>query len=496
MRLAGFLITDPEARPVSGSLLVEQGRIAAVEQTPGTTPAAWIVPGLIDAHLHPLEVGLELLFANLAGARTIDEVLGRLAERRADAAESGMMLGFNLEPDKLVERRYPCRAELDQIIADVPVLVYRVDGHSAVTNTAGLALLSPLNAIGAEVNSRGEPTGVLRGPSYEQASRRFKRQLPAEVVREALLRCGQQAVRQGVTTIAALVGTEDTTADELGPMLDALAAGPLRAIPFVQTWNHELVLEFGLDRIGGCLLIDGSFGSHTAALNRDYTDAPGGSGMAFVTDEKLVAFLRRSEELKLSTAFHAIGDRAVEQVVRCHEQVGRSSLRHRIEHAELLNPGLIERIARLGLVLGVQPAFEATWGGPDRMYSCRLGERWRLTNPFRSLARAGVILAGSSDAPITPTCPLAGIRAAIEHPNPEQRVTPEQALAMFTRNAAFSLGLEQEVGRLAPGFSADLTILTGDPRTRPDCRVAATCHAGNWVFRDTKLLRSLGFEPQ
>ncbi|MEO0078917.1 MAG: amidohydrolase [candidate division WOR-3 bacterium] len=479
-----------------GSLVIEQSRIAAVEPAQGTTSNAWILPGLIDAHLHPLEVGLELLFANLAGARTIVEVLDRLAEHRAAAAESGMMLGFNLEPDDLVERRYPCRIELDQVMSDVPMLVYRVDGHSAVTNTAGLALLSPLNALGTEVDSHGEPTGVLRGPAYEQASRRFKRRLPPELVRESLLRCGQEAVRQGVTTIAALIGTEETTGDELQVMLDALASGLPRAVPFVQTWNHEVVLEFGLDRIGGCLLIDGSFGSHTAALKREYADAAGNLGMAFVTDEKLVSFLRRSEELRLSTAFHAIGDRAVEQVVRCHERIGRSSLRHRIEHAELLNPGLIERIARLKLVLGVQPAFEATWGGPDRMYSCRLGERWRLTNPFRSLIQAGVVLAGSSDAPITPICPLAGIRAALEHPNAEQRVTPEQALAMFTRNAAFSLGLEREVGRLAPGFSADLTILTGDPRNMPDCRVAATCQGGNWVFKDNNLLKSLGFELQ
>lgn len=492
MRVNGSVITDARARPVFGSLVIEQGRIVAIESHPGTTPSPTIVPGLIDAHLHPLELGLELRLVNLKGATTVPEVLDRLAERRADAVELGMMLGFNLEPDNLIERRYPWRGELDRVIADVPVLVYRVDSHSAVTNTAGLALLSPLPAIGAEVDDRGGLTGVLRGPAYEQASRRFKRLIPPELVREALLRCGREAGRQGVTTIAALIGTEETTPDQLQTMLDVLSSGPARAVPFVQTWNHELVLRFGLDRIGGCLLIDGSFGSRTAALNRDYSDTTGSSGMAFVTDEKLTAFLRRSEELGLSTAVHAIGDRAVEQVVRCHETIGPSPLRHRIEHAELLNPGLIERIARLKLVLGVQPAFEAAWGGPDRMYSCRLGDRWRRTNPFRSLIQAGVVLAGGSDAPITPVSPLAGIRAAIEHPNPEQRVSPEQALALFTENAAFSVGLESEVGQLAPGFSADFTVLTGDPRTTTDCRVAATCRAGNWVFKDDRLLQSLG----
>ncbi len=492
MRVKGTLVTDAWARPASGAMVVEQGRIVALEHHPNPAPAPTIVPGLIDAHLHPLEVGLQLLLVNLAGATTVPEVLDRLADRRADAVELGMMLGFNLEPDSLVERRYPCRSELDQAIADVPVLVCRVDGHSAVTNSAGLALLSPLPAIGADTDGQGKLTGVLRGPAYEQASRRFKRLIPTELVRAALLRSAQEAARQGVTTIAALIGTEETTPGQLQPMLDALAAAPVRAVPFVQSWNHELALTFGLDRIGGCLLIDGSFGSRTAALNGDYSDAPGNSGMAFVSDEELTAFLRRSEELGLSTAVHAIGDRAVEQVVRCHETIGPSALRHRIEHAELLGPGLIERIARLQLVLGVQPAFEATWGGPSRMYSRRLGDRWRRTNPFRSLVQAGIVLAGGSDAPITPISPLAGIRAAVEHPNPEQRVAPEQALAMFTGNAAFSLGLEREIGQLAPGFSADFTVLTADPRTTHDCRVVATCRSGNWLFQDAGLIQSLG----
>jgi hypothetical protein len=508
MRVRGRLIVDALAPAAPGSFVAEGGRIKELDCNPLASPhsakpdrsrpasAGCIVSGFIDAHLHPLEVGLELLQVNLTGTRTIAEVLERISQRRVEATEWGMLLAFNLEPDNLLEGCYPCRRELDRVVADVPVLVYRVDGHSAVVNTVGLDLLlrdrAPFRlAAGVELDRHGEPTGVLRGAAYEQASRWFKRRLPQEMVDEALLCCGQDAVRQGVTTIAALIGTEETTTDEFRVMLDTLGRGLPAAVPFVQSWNHEHALAFGLKRIGGCLLIDGSFGSHTAALSQDYADAPGTAGTAFVPDEKLVHFLRRSEELGLQTSVHAIGDRAVEQVVRCHESVGGSSLRHRIEHAELLNPGLVRRIARLGLVLGVQPAFEAVWGGPDRMYSCRLGTRWRMTNPFRDLLAAGVILAGGSDAPITPVAPLLGIKAAIEHPNTEQRVTPEQALAMFTQDAALSLGLEDETGRLAPGLRADFAVLTDDPRTGSDCRVAAAFRAGRCVLEDHALLGSL-----
>jgi predicted amidohydrolase YtcJ len=466
-----------------------------------------------------------MLFANLSGASSVAEVQERLRARRQDALEHGMMLGFNLEPDRLREHRYPTRDELDSVVPEVPVFMYRVDGHSAVTNTAGLELIlanyAGARPPGMEGDGNGRPTGVLRGEAYEKASRVFKHRLGREQVREALRLAGNQAAAQGVTTIGALVGVEDTTDDEWRVLLDGLEAAAVRTVPFLQTWDIEAPRRFGLKQAGGCLLIDGSFGSRTAALAQDYADAPGNNGASYVTDEKLLLFLRAAADTGLQTAVHAIGDRAVEQVVRCHEQLSSrgpgtggqgpgseprtpipdprpparcNPLRHRVEHTELLNDSLIGRIARLGLVLGVQPAFEAEWGGPDRMYAQRLGERWRDTNPYRRLLDSGVCLAGGSDAPITPIDPIAGIRAAMARPDQLENVSGEQALAMFTSAAAFSLNREHVCGTIEPGKDADFTVLTSDPRTTAACQVVAVFRGGTCTYRNETLDEYLRLE--
>jgi predicted amidohydrolase YtcJ len=516
VKLTGLTIVDARARPKSGTVVFD-ARIEDIvleeqrDKGAGTRSldpliprllAGFIVPGLIDSHTHPLEAGLQLLFADMRGTGSVAEMQQRLRDRRKDALERGMMLGFNLEPDRLSEHRYPQRGEIDEVIPDVPVFIYRVDGHSAVTNTPGLQLVLAkwpgVRPPGMDADCNGRPTGVLRGEAYERASRVFKHRLAPETVREALRLAGKQAATRGVTAIGALVGVEDTTNDEWRVLLEGLAACEVRTVPYLQAWDVEVPRRFGLKQAGGCLLIDVSFGSRTAALSQAYSDAPGNSGTGYVGDEKLLSFLRAATESGLQATVHAIGDRAVEQVVRCHEQLAETGsgnpLRHRIEHAELLSDSLIDRIARLGLVLGVQPAFEAEWGGPDRMYSLRLGERWRDTNPYRRLLDSGVRLAGGSDAPITPIDPVAGIRAAIERPNSGQAVAGEEAMAMFTSIAAFALNQERACGSIEIGKDADITVLTSDPRTDADCRVVATFRSGTCTYKDETLTEYLEME--
>ena len=491
MKLTGQTIVDARARPRPATV-VFGNRIEAVLEAPGLGTGGFILPGLIDSHTHPLEVGLQALFADMGGTGSVAEVEQRLRERRQDARDRGMMLGFNLEPDRLREHRYPRRDELDEVIPDVPVFIYRVDGHSAVTNSAGLQLVLAswpgVRPPGVDGDCSGRPTGVLRGEAYERASRVFKHRLAPETVHEALRLAGRQAAAKGVTTIGALVGVDDTTDAEWRVLLDGLTGCDVATVPYLQTWDVEVTRRYGLKQTGGCLLVDGSFGSRTAALSQAYSDSPGNTGAGYVTDEKLLAFLEAAAAAGLQTAVHAIGDRAVEQVVRCHEQLdGFSSgnpLRHRVEHAELLSDALVDRIARLGLVLGIQPVFETEWGGPDRMYAKRLGERWRSTNPYRRLLDAGARLAGGSDAPITPIDPVAGIRAAIERPNPSQTVAAEEALEMFTSTAAFALNRDGVCGSIAAGKDADFTVLTSDPRTTAGCRVVATFRAGSCTYND------------
>jgi predicted amidohydrolase YtcJ len=495
MRIAGRVIAQAAASECTGAVIVEDGLIAAIQ--PGSrldAEAPVILPGFIDAHTHPLEAGLDELYPNLAGVSSIDGVLSALSGRLAFGRDAGVMLAFNLEPDDLAEQRYPTRAELDRVTGAIPTLVYRVDGHSAALNTTGFAVISDAPNDGLEHGPGGQPTGVVRGPAYEFASRAFKRRLRPDTVRAALLLAGEQAVRQGITSLGAFVGNDDLDAQAWQVLVDGLASTAARAVPYLQTWNCDWARRFGLRQTGGCLLIDGSFGSRTAALEEDYADAPGNRGSCYVADDKLLAFYRAAETQGLQTAVHSIGDRAIAQVLRCMQTAGVSGRNHRIEHVELLNAGLIDSIARLGVLLGVQPAFERAWGGPTRMYSRRLGERWHRTNPFRELLARGVLLAGGSDAPITPMNPLAGIQAAIQHPNTEQRIRPGQALAMFTASAARALQLDREVGTLEPGKRADIVVLTADPRSTADCRVVATFRGGTCAYKDDTLTSYLRLE--
>jgi len=479
--LAGLVIPEPPAEPRPAIVKIAEGRIVAVVPADAADRPAvdrrYIVPGFIDCHSHPLETGLALIFPDLAAARTVDEVLARLAAGLTQGLEAGVMLGFNLEPDRLAERRYPTSEELDRATGNVPCLVLRVDGHSGVVNTTGLNLLATV--------SDSADTGLLRGRTYERAAVAFKRRLNPEIVTEALSLAGRLAASRGITTIGALVGSSEYEERDWAVLLDGLAQMAVRAVPFMQTWQPSLAQRFGQSRVGGCLLIDGSFGSRTAALTEEYADEKGNQGILYQRDETVAGFIRAANQLGLQTAFHAIGDRAVAQVVRCHRQAGTepgNPLRHRIEHAELLTPKLIDEIATLGLILCVQPGFEAAWGGPQGMYQRRLGQRWQRTNPYRTLLSAGVKLAAGSDSPVTEFEPVTGIKAAINHPNPRERITPAQALALFTTQAAFALFLENRLGRIAPGMAADLTVLTSDPRLPGECQVVATYRHGQPIY--------------
>ncbi|MEO0071724.1 MAG: amidohydrolase [candidate division WOR-3 bacterium] len=483
----GNLIPDPASLPFWGKLVVDEGKIAALLPLPkpllNQTEQLYITPGFIDSHTHPLETGLALLFPDLSPAVSVAECIELLSLGLTKMPDVPLLFAFNFDPDRIKEHRYLYRRELDKVTQKKPVFVYRVDGHSAVANSSALDLLGEKFPSGVELDGAGKPTGVIRAPAYEALSATLKNLLPSELIREAISLTAQVAMSKGVTTIAGLVGWDGLEEEKWAIIFDALGSTPIRIEPFFQTWNINISLNFGLKRVGGCLLLDGSFGSHTAALNMDYADAPGYKGELYQTEERLLTFLEEAEAKGLQTAFHAIGDRAIEQLVSCHEKVKtRSGLRHRIEHAELLNDDLIKRIAQLGLVLCVQPTFATIWGGEKGMYAQRLGERWRSSNPLRTLWDNKILIAGGSDSPITPIDPLGGIRSSLSLPNEAYRLNAQEAFALFTINAAYSLNLEEKTGQLKPGLEADFVFLNADPREVTDCQVISVYRKGRQIF--------------
>ncbi len=438
-------------------------------------PDKYIVPGFIDSHTHILGIGLQQIFPEVYHTKSLDEIFDKIASAYNIAKEHGFLVVYNFEPDNINERRYPHRRELDRVLKDYPLLLYRIDGQSGVLNTKGLEqVLATKDKVleqGLEYDEYKEPTGFWSGKAFEFTARFFTTKFSSELRIQAFNKACELAIRAGVTTMVTMLGTEvDNITCEL--LLEDQAKLPIEVIPFYQTKDITRVKKIGLPRIGGCILIDGSFGSHTAALKEDYTDELGNRGVLYLTDEELERFYRDADDNGLQTAVHAIGDRAIEQVVRCFEKfLENNRLRHRIEHCELLDDDLIERIKNLRLIVAVQPAFEYYWGGSDKMYSKRLGERWRKTNPLRKLIDTGIIIAGGSDAPITPLEPLLGIKSAINLPNKEFCISPIQALKMFTKNCAYSVFAEDRIGVLKENYQADFIVLSKDPMITSDNKI-------------------------
>ncbi len=225
-------------------------------------------------------------------------------------------------------------------------------------------------------------------------------------------------------------------------------------------------MALGLPRIGGCLLLDGSFSSGTAALVEPYADREG-DGRLYYTDDFLTGFYRAAHSRGLQVAVHALGGRAIAQALSSVEvAVGPAALdsRFRIEHCELPSPSQTATMRRLGMGACVQPTFEFLWGGPGGMYERRLGEaRAARSNPFRTLLDAGVPLAGGSDSYVTPMDSLLGIHSAVNRPNEAEQISVFEAVSLFTSGAAWFSFDEGLRGTLEVGKEASFTVLAADP---------------------------------
>ncbi|MEO0093497.1 MAG: amidohydrolase [candidate division WOR-3 bacterium] len=486
------IYTFDEENGVFRNLLVKDTKILKVTDESISIPDEpkidfedkFIVPGFIDSHVHILGTGLQFLLPNFSTAQSLEEVFDLLLTGRSKNKGLKFLIGYNLEPENLKEKRFPTRIELDKVIKDIPVILYRIDGHSAVLNTKGLEFVfgSGLE-VGVELDHYKIPSGVVRGKAFEIAAKKFRQFLNPDIKIEAISLACKQAIVKGITTIVAMIGSDAPDDDSFQLLLKVKDKLPIEVVPFYQTQDVERVKALGLTRIGGCILIDGSFGSRTAALTEDYEDEPGNKGILYFQDEELLNFFQEASAAGLQIAVHAIGDRAIDQVVSCYEKfLQENLLRHRIEHAELLNDNLIERIAKLGIILSVQPAFEYYWGGSDKMYAERLGERYKLTNPYRKLIDTRITLCGGSDSPITPLDPVLGIKSAVNHPNLEHRLTHREAFQLFTKNGAYAIFKENEIGVLKPNFLADFLVLSADPFETLDFQILEVYKAGKRIF--------------
>lgn len=429
--------------------------------------AATVMPALHDAHVHVLRTGLMELEVDLAVAECMDDVF----ELLADAARSfgGRLLrAHSFDPDLLPDGRYPTAAELDAVSSKVPILVCRRDGHSSVASTAALELLALDDDTPGIERESGRATGVLRSRAHTAAANRSGHLLTDEERVEGFRRAAAIASRRGIGVVHALVGaTEPSDRDrDIEILLDVQDDLAVEFVVYPQTLDVEWVVSLGLPRIGGCILLDGSFSSGTAALEEPYADGAG-NGVLYYSDDELTGFFRRAHGRGLQIAVHALGERAISQALRCFAAACGTEARdarHRIEHCELPTAAHLAEMKRMGVAACVQPTFEHIWGGPGGMYERRLGpDRAARSNPFRTMLDAGIRVAAGSDSYVTPMDSILGIHAAVNRPNPSERLTVFEAVSLFTTGASWLVFDEFRRGTLEEGKRADFVVLDSDP---------------------------------
>lgn len=489
---------DPSTRSYSrhAGLILESGRIVSLDPNDAGAGietldmgGATIFPAFADCHVHLTDTGYFLNERFLGGVRSYEEFTEAV---RRIPHETYVFAG-QYDESFWRDGRSADAAPLGRFFPNALAMLVRVDGHSCIVNRKTFAWLNLTAGLqGIERDRAGEPTGKLLLEANWRAQARFMKALPQAVRRDAEHRAVDLALSRGYLHLhAQFVGLpREQYAHEIAALRELPKA---KWYPKVCEPDAHLAQELGLPYIGGDVFLDGSIGSCTAAVSEPF-ETTGSLGELKYSDDELYVYFSNAEALGISAGVHAIGDRAIEQCIATWERVlgGKPSTRgnrHFIEHFEIARPEHIDACARMGIYLSMQPQFDELWGGSGRMYETRLGtQRMRSMNALGRIERAGVVLCGGDDSPVCSLSPLEGMQAAVDHHEPSERLSAQQALTMYTYNAARLAHAENETGVLAPGYAADLVVLDRDPfdaaRLR-DCTVLATWADGLPVYERT-----------
>jgi predicted amidohydrolase YtcJ len=468
-----------------------------------------LLPGFIDAHVHFMSGGFSLTSVQLRDARTRAEFVLRIKAHASKLPPGAWMLEGNWDHQNW-GGDLPRAAWIDSVTPHTPVLIQRLDGHMSLANSAAMRAAGitrdTKDVSGGEIvrDESGNPTGIFKDNAAELVGRVVPDPLPAQED-SALDAAMRHVAEQGVTSIHNMGSWRD-----LDVFRRAHAGGRLRtriysAVPLA-TWERlrDTVKARGRGdawfRIGALKgFVDGSLGSHTAAMLEPFTDTPRDTGLFVTPPETIYRWTKGADAAGLHVVIHAIGDRANRVLLDTYERVMRENgprdRRFRVEHAQHLAPPEIGRFGRLGVIPSMQPYHaidDGRWA--DRFIGA---ERAKGTYAFRSLIDAGARLAFGSDWFVAPPTPLEGIYAAVTRRTlddarpggwvPEQKITVEEALRAYTTGSAYAEYMEGEKGMIARGYLADLVLVDRDltriaPETIRDARVTLTVVGGNTVF--------------
>ncbi|MDR7551012.1 MAG: amidohydrolase [Armatimonadota bacterium] len=502
----GRIRTLDPSRPRAEALAVIGGRIVAVGSSSdlrGAFPrlpvrdlgGRAVLPGFIDAHIHLPALGLGLRRLDLRHTRSIGEAAALVARAAAQARPGEWIQGQGWDKNVWSEDRFPTRADLDPVAPHHPVVLSSKDGHLLWVNTAalraaGIDRRSPDPPGGAIArDSRGEPTGILKEAAKDLVWR-IVPETGVDLLEAAILEAQRLLHRQGITGVHHFTGTAGYDGPPTFAAFQSLAArGRLRlrvwmAIPERALESARAVglrTGFGGEwlRVGPVkIFADGTLGSQTAAMLEPFEGQADNTGIAIHSREELTELVGRAVGGGFWCAIHAIGDRANRWALdayQVHHEASRAlGARHRIEHVQLVHPDDLPRLARLGVTASMQPVHATS----DRDMADRYwGARSRTAYAWRSLLRAGTLLAFGSDAPVETAEVFEGLYAAVtrrrprepDRPGwyPEEALEVEEAILAYTAGAAYAAGQESVQGRLAEGCFADFVVLDRDILTCP-----------------------------
>lgn len=474
----------------------------------------FVMPGMVDAHIHWEATAKARHSVNLFNAKNKAEALERIATYVQAHPADEWIFGRGWAQDDWEEREFPTAQDLDPITGGRPAYFITKSGHAAWVNSAALRLagIDQYNPdpAGGKVKrfDDGTPDGILLEDSAMVLVSQHIPDIPPERLVEWMLEAQTEVWKTG------LIGIHDFDDPSCMVGLQTLRERGLLGLRVVKQINHEWIHHaqelgirsgFGDDwiRFGSLkIFADGALGPRTAAMIAPYEGEPDNYGVVVTDKETIYELVSEASRLGIASTIHAIGDKAVHDVldvfeaVRAEEQqrhIPRSARRHRIEHVQLIHPGDLHRLGQLNVIASMQPIHATSdW----RMADTYWGSRARYSYHWRAQLDAGAVLAFGSDSPIDPFDTLQGLYAAVTrrnpgHPDgwyPEARISMQEALHAYTTGPAFAAGMENRSGRLSRGFLADLIVLDKNlleilPDEIPDVQVLGTMVGGVWKHR-------------
>ena len=513
--------TGDRTRPWADAIAVAGDRVAMVGSSAEVRKTAasaanvidargmMVVPGFIDAHVHFLIGGFGLSSVQLRDAKTRDEFVKRIADYAATLPPGAWITNGDWDHESW-GGALPDREWIDSATPDNPVWVNRLDGHMALANSAALRAAgvdaSANDVPGGTIvrDGTGAPSGIFKDNAMPLVGNVVPDPTPEQEDR-ALAAAMKFVASKGVTSIHHMGTWKDLVVFDRAHDAGRLQTRIYAAVP-IDTWERlrDTVAARGRGnhwlRIGALKgFVDGSLGSHTAAMLEPFADAPHDSGLFVNTPDDLYRWTSGADRAGLHLIVHAIGDRAIRTQLDIYERVekenGPRDRRFRIEHAQHIAPPDIGRFAPLGVIASMQPYHAID----DGRWAERLigHERGKGTYAIRSLLDAGAKLAFGSDWFVAPPTPLDGIYAAVTrrtlddaNPDgwfPEQKIGIEDALRGYTSGSAYASFEENDKGTLKRGKLADFVVIDRDltaiaPETIREARIVMTVIGGQIVY--------------